>query len=76
MNLVDETIKTLDIGTVRALSKLCKVSEKTITGWKKKLPANGEVLLNLFLENHALKIEIEKSKHFRKSLREYILDEK
>lgn len=74
MNLVDFTIKTLGIGTVRELSKLCKVSEKTITGWKKNLPPNGEVLLNLFLENYALKKEVEKSKAFKKSLREYMAD--
>jgi len=71
MNLVDRTIATLNLKSVRKLSELCKVSEKTITGWKKKLPSNGEVLLNLFLENHTLKKEVEKSKAFKKYLREY-----
>jgi len=74
MNLVDKTIETLGIGTVRELSNLCSVSEKTITGWKKNLPPNAEVFLNLFLQNHKLKNELEKSKAFKKSLKEYIED--
>lgn len=72
MNQVEQTMEIIGIKTVRELAELCKVSEKTITGWKKNLPPNGEVLLNLFVENHKLKVELEKSDTFKRSIREYL----
>jgi len=47
MNLVEQTMQILQIKTVRELSNICKVSEKTITGWKKKIPPIGEAFLAL-----------------------------
>lgn len=74
MNLVEQAQQVLGIKTVRELAQLCKVSEKTITGWKKNLTPNAEVLLNLFLENYELKKQVEKSQIFKQSLKEYLED--
>lgn len=72
MNLVEETKRTIGLKTLRELSMLSKVSEKTLTGWKKKLPSYGEAILTLLIENHKLKQELEISRNYKRALGEFI----
>lgn len=68
MNLVEETMEILGLKTLADLSRLSKVSEKTLTGWKKNLPSYAEAILNLLIENHNLKQELHEAREYKKAL--------
>ena len=72
MSSVEETMKIIGVKTVRELASICKVSEKTVTGWKKNLPSYGEAILTLIVENYDLKKELEASRSYKKALNEFI----
>jgi len=72
MNPVEETMEIIGVKTLRELSVLSKVSEKTLTGWKKNLPTYGKAILHLLVENHNLKKELQIAKDYKKALAEFM----
>jgi hypothetical protein len=72
MNLVEKTMETLGLKTLAELSRLSKVSEKTLTGWKKNLPSYAEAILNLLIENHNLKKELQVARDYKKAVAEFM----
>lgn len=72
MNLVEETMEILGLKTLAELSRLSKVSEKTLTGWKKSLPSYAEAILNLLIENHKLKQDLQEAIEYKKALNNFM----
>lgn len=72
MSEVDKAMETIGVKTVREFASMCRVSEKTVTGWKKKLPPLGKAIVELYLENHTLKLELKKMQKIRSALREIL----
>lgn len=72
MNLVEETMEILGLKTLADLSRLSKVSEKTLTGWKKNLPSYAEAILNLLIENHRLKQELQEARDYKKAFSSFM----
>lgn len=73
-NDVETAMEILGIKTVREFASVCRVSEKTMTGWKKKITPLGSAIIELMLDNHLLKQELEKSRNFKAALREMVQD--
>jgi hypothetical protein len=73
-NDVEIAMEILGIKTVREFAKICKVSEKTMTGWKKKITPLGGAIIELILDNHLLKQELNKSRNFKAALRDMLND--
>ncbi len=73
-NDVETAMEILGIKTVREFAARCRVSEKTMTGWKTKVTPLGSAIIELMLDNHLLKQELEKSRNFKAALREMVQD--
>lgn len=69
---VEVTMEILGIKTVREFAVRCRVSEKTMTGWKSKITPLGKAIIELMLDNHLLKQELEKSRSFKTALWELL----
>ena len=70
-NIVKRVCKELGI-TQRELAEILKVNEGTVRQWSSKgeVMPNVEVTLNLLLENHQLKMRIDKIKGFAELIQE------
>ena len=70
-NIVKRVCKELDI-TQRELAEILKVNEGTVRQWSSKgeVMPNVEVTLNLLLENHQLKMRLDKIKGFAELIQE------
>lgn len=70
-NIVKRVCKELGI-TQRELAEILKVNEGTVRQWSSKgeVMPNVEVTLNLLLENHKLKMRIDKIKGFAELIQE------
>ncbi len=73
-NDVEAAMEILGIKTVREFAVRCRVSEKTMTGWKSKITPLGIAIIELMLDNHLLKQELEKSRNFKAALRDLLND--
>ena len=70
-NIIKQTCKELQI-TQRELAEIIKVNDGTVRQWSSKgdVMPNVEVTLNLLLENHKLKSQLDKIKGFAELLAE------
>lgn len=73
-NDVEIAMDILGIKTVREFALMCKVSEKTMTGWKKKITPLGSAIIELILDNHLLKQELAKAQAYKAALRDLLND--
>lgn len=72
-NEVDRAMKTIGVKTLREFAHMCRVSEKTMIGWRNnKITPLGKAIIEVHLENHALKVKLEKSNILRTALRELL----
>lgn len=72
-NDVDSAMDILGIKTLREFASMCRVSEKTMIGWRNnKITPLGKAIIEVYLENHSLKVELEKMQRFRSVFREII----
>ncbi len=70
-NIVKRVCKELNI-TQRELAEILKVNDVTVRQWSSKgeITPNTEVVLNLLLENHQLKMRLDKIKGFVELIQE------
>lgn len=74
-NDVEIAMKILGIKTVREFASVCRVSEKTMTGWRNtKITPLGSAIIELILDNHLLKQELAKAQAFKIALLNLLAD--